>query len=124
MLKIFATLFFLWVAQAYASATRTIDADALTDHTHTNTAILPSRSGNVLLDSSTVQEVPTGTCNGSTTAFTLANTPSAASTVVLHQDGLVLTQGAGKDYTISGSSITLASACATGQTLWASYAKQ
>jgi hypothetical protein len=67
------------------------------------------------------QEDVTG-CNGTATSFTLANTPTASAIVQLHLDGLILRQGSGKDYTISGSSITLATACATGQQLYAIYA--
>lgn len=70
-----------------------------------------------------VQETPSGTVDGSNTSFTLANTPPAGSTVSLSLDGLILTQGGGKDYTISGASITLAVAPAVGQNLWAIYSK-
>jgi hypothetical protein len=62
-----------------------------------------------------------GGCNGSTTGFTLANTPTSSLGVSLYLSGLILRQGSGKDYTISGSSITLATACANGQNLYAVY---
>jgi hypothetical protein len=68
------------------------------------------------------QEIPSGTVNGSTTAFTLANTPLAA-TLIVRLDGRTLIQGAGKEYTISGTTITMATAPATGQDLYASYSK-
>lgn len=70
-----------------------------------------------------VQETPSGSVNDANTSFTLANTPPANSAVVLTLDGLLLTQGAGKDYTISGATITMATAPATGQILWAVYHK-
>jgi hypothetical protein len=66
------------------------------------------------------QEDVTG-CNGSATGFTLAHTPAASLGVSLYLDGVVLRQGASKDYTISGTSITLGSACQTGQNLYAVY---
>jgi hypothetical protein len=60
-------------------------------------------------------------CNGSTTAYTLGNTPTSSGVVSLYLDGTIQRQGSGKDYTISGASITLAVACATGQKLYAVY---
>jgi hypothetical protein len=66
------------------------------------------------------QEDVTG-CNGSATGFTLAHTPATSLGVSLYLDGVVLRQGASKDYTISGTSITLGSACQTGQNLYAVY---
>lgn len=107
----------------YASATRTIDADAVRSSDATKTYTMPGAAGTVMVSVGFVQEIPSGSCNGSNTAFTLANTPTSVSTVVLQQDGLVLTQGSGKDYTISGASITLAVACGSGQSLWAVYSK-
>ncbi len=68
------------------------------------------------------QEVPSGNCNGSNTSFTLANTPLSNGIVNLSLNGVILRQGAGLDYTISGSSITLNSACNLGQSLYAIYA--
>lgn len=68
------------------------------------------------------QESPSGTCNGSTTTFTLSHTPYAAASLEVFIDGLVQIQGSGKDYTISGTTITLSTACASGQTLYARYA--
>ena len=82
------------------------------------TGVLPAANGGF---GTWTQEVPSGTCNGSTTSFTLANTPAASASVQLHLDGLMLTQGSGKDYTISGATITLTTACSTGQSLWAVY---
>jgi len=65
-------------------------------------------------------EIPGGTLDGSNTTFTLANTPSPASSVTLYRNGLLLQQGA--DYTVSNNSLTfLASAPQTGDILTASY---
>jgi len=68
-----------------------------------------------------VQETPSGTVNGTNTAFTLAFTPTAAASVLLSLDGLILRQGT--DYTISGTSITMTAAPTVGQYLWAQYTK-
>lgn len=69
------------------------------------------------------QEAPSGTINGSNVTFTLANTPAQALSVVLSLDGVILRQGIGLDYTISTATITMASAPAVGQILWAIYVK-
>ena len=68
------------------------------------------------------QEVPSGTVNGTNATFTLANAPSAPAAVIITLDGLAQVQGS--DYTISGVTITMASAPTLGQTLFAHYLKQ
>jgi hypothetical protein len=70
-------------------------------------------------------ETPSGTVNGSNTAFTLANTPNSNVTnpVMLYLNGTLLEPGSGNDYTISGSSITMLFAPATGDKLRAYYWK-
>jgi hypothetical protein len=65
-------------------------------------------------------ETPTGTINGSNTAFTLANTPVAGS-VSLYLNGQLLVSGAGNDFTISGTAITMIIAPLTGDVLIANY---
>jgi hypothetical protein len=67
-------------------------------------------------------EVPSGTIDGSNTAFTLANTPTAG-TVTLYLGGLRLKSGAGNDYTISGSSITMLTVPQSGDNFLADYQK-
>ena len=67
------------------------------------------------------QEIPTGSCNGTNTTLTLSFTPSSANAVSLYLDGFMLTQGTGLEYTISGATITLSSACGAGQILYANY---
>jgi hypothetical protein len=67
-------------------------------------------------------EVPSGTINGSNTAFTLANTP-VSGTVQLYLNGVRLQPGAGNDYTLSGLTITMLYAPATGDQLLADYRK-
>jgi hypothetical protein len=66
-------------------------------------------------------ETPTGTINGSNLVFTLAFAPSPASSVQVYLNGLRMDQGL--DYTVSGSTITFASASdpQTGDVLLASY---
>lgn len=65
-------------------------------------------------------ETPSGNVNGSNTIFTLANTPATGS-VKLYLNGVRINAGAGNDYTISGLTITMATAPATGDTLLADY---
>ncbi len=65
----------------------------------------------------TTQGAPTGTINGSNTAFTLSPTPAAAGNVVCYLNGVMQQQGAGNDYTISGATITYLTAPATGAKL-------
>jgi hypothetical protein len=68
------------------------------------------------------RETPAGTINGSNTVFTLANTPVAGSEHVL-LDGIERDPGAGNDYTISGVTITFATAPISGRKLRVSYRK-
>ena len=75
---------------------------------------------NATASSFATREVPTGTINGSNTAFTLANTPVAGSET-LYLNGVVQNSGAGNDYTISGAAITYLTAPSTGDILLASY---
>jgi hypothetical protein len=66
-------------------------------------------------------EIPSGTINGSNAVFTLAFTPSPASSLELYRNGLFMLQGT--DYQITGNTITffLASIPRTGDLLVASY---
>lgn len=57
-------------------------------------------------------ETPTGTINGSNTSFTLAHTPSPATSLILTINGQVMTPT--EDYTISGNTITMIVAPETG----------
>lgn len=67
------------------------------------------------------RETPSGTVNGSTTAFTLANTPTAG-TEEVYLDGQLQEPG-GEDYTISTTTITFAAAPLTGQRIRVNYRK-
>jgi len=65
------------------------------------------------------QEVPSGTVNGATTAFTLANTPASTNSVLIILDGQIQRQTT--DYTLSGSTVTFVTAPSTGQSIYAQY---
>jgi len=68
------------------------------------------------------RETPTGTINGVNVTFSLAATPVVGSEQVF-LNGLLLEPGAGNDYTISGATITMLTAPATGDRLKANYLK-
>jgi hypothetical protein len=69
-----------------------------------------------------VRETPTGTINGVNTTFTLANTP-LSNTEQIFLNGLLLEPGAGNDYTISGTTITMLIVPQTNDRLKACYYK-
>jgi hypothetical protein len=66
------------------------------------------------------RETPSGTINGSNTAFVLANTPISGTEEVF-LNGLLLDAGGGNDYTISGATITMASAPLSGDKIRVNY---
>lgn len=68
------------------------------------------------------KEVPSGSINGSNTAYTLANTPTSGSEHV-YLNGVLLESGSGNDYTISSGTITMATAPVSGDKLLVSYRK-
>jgi EamA domain-containing membrane protein RarD len=106
-------------SSAWASATRYTEADALRSSDHSKTWALPAASSTLAVATTPIQESP----SGSDVTFTLSFAPVSAASLILTLDGLVLTQGSGKDYTLSGNTITMATAPETGQILWASYSK-
>lgn len=57
--------------------------------------------------------IPTGDINGSNKVFTLPDSPSPASSLVLISAGMFMTSG-GEDYTLVGSTITFVNAPYTG----------
>jgi hypothetical protein len=71
-----------------------------------------------------IRETPTGTINGVNAAFTLAGTPVVGAEM-LFLNGLLLESGAGNDYTIAGTNITMltTSIPVTGDRLRCSYMK-
>lgn len=68
------------------------------------------------------REAPTGTKNGSNTAFTLAYTPQTG-TEEVYLNGWLLNAGAGNDYTISGATITMLTAPISTDTILVNYWK-
>lgn len=73
-----------------------------------------------------IDEVPSGTINGSNVTFTLSQTPKENSTtegsVDLYLNGLKQTPGV--HYTISGVTITMTTAPALAQELTANYKRR
>lgn len=69
-----------------------------------------------------IEETPSGSINGSNTTFTLANTPTSG-TVKLYLNGVRQKSGAGNDYTISTTTITMTTAPVSGDVLLVDYMK-
>lgn len=68
------------------------------------------------------QEVPVGAIDNVNVTFTLAHLPWAGANLVLFLDRGPVPQGAGAGkYTLSGTTITMGTAPALGQTLYAFY---
>lgn len=65
------------------------------------------------------QVTPSGTINGSNTAFTIPDTPDENDSVVVYKNGLMQRQT--DDYTISGTTITFVTAPATASDLRVVY---
>ena len=66
------------------------------------------------------QETPSGTINGSTTAFTLAHTPSPAASLTCFENGVAQRAG-GADFTLATATMTYGVAPPTGTTLVCNY---
>lgn len=81
-----------------------------------------TRSGSRFLDEGYAQEIPSGTVNGINTTFTMAYTPDDATSVQVFIDGLK--QAYAVDFTVSGTTITMTTAPAPGQTIDVSYHKR
>ncbi|MES2428249.1 MAG: hypothetical protein V4560_14815 [Bacteroidota bacterium] len=101
------------------------DSAILTLYDGTRFAVIDNNSGGgggLASTNFVVDETPSGSINGSNTAFTLANTPVAGK-VEIYRNGLLQKPGIGNDYTISGTAITYLTAPETGDTLTANYIK-
>jgi hypothetical protein len=83
---------------------------------------LSSTSAGLTSANFVTRETPSGSVNGSNTAFTLANTPTAGSEEV-YLNGLLQEPGAGADYTISGGTITYLTAPIANDKIRVSYRK-
>jgi hypothetical protein len=66
------------------------------------------------------QEVPTGTINGVTSAFSLAHTPSPAASLTCFENGIAQRAG-GADFTLATATMTFGVAPPTGTTLVCNY---
>ncbi|MFA5409790.1 MAG: hypothetical protein WC343_13545 [Bacilli bacterium] len=67
-----------------------------------------------------MNEVPSGTINGVNVTFTILNTPIGGQ-IMLYLNGQYMTAGAGEDYTISGSTITMAAPLIPGDKIRTNY---
>jgi hypothetical protein len=76
----------------------------------------------IVLDDIFEQEVPTGLVNGSNTSYTLSSTPHSAKSVRIYLNGIK--QLYTTDYSVSGTTVTMVTAPATGQKIEAEYIKQ
>lgn len=66
-------------------------------------------------------ETPSGTVDGSNASFSVAHVPSPSTSLMLFVDGILLSQGSGSDYTLSGTAITLRLPPVPGAQLHATY---
>ena len=80
------------------------------------TETIPTGAGLTFSDN----ETPSGTINGSNTAFTLANTPNPTASLKASLNGF-LQSASGVDYSLSGTTITFNTAPRTGSILRVSY---
>lgn len=103
----------VWLSTANQGGT--LDSTAIT-------FINPITSGSLSESNFVDKEIPSGSINGSNTAFVLANTPISGSEHV-YLNGILQESGSGNDYTISGANITMLSAPLTGEKLRVTYRK-
>lgn len=103
----------VWLSTANQGGT--LDSTAIT-------FINPITSGSLSESNFVDKEIPSGSINGSNTAFTLANTPISGSEHV-YLNGILQESGSGNDYTISGANITMLTAPLTGEKLRVTYRK-
>lgn len=66
-------------------------------------------------------EIPTGAIDGVNKTFALQHAPSQGTNLILANDGLVGTIGAGNDFTLSGPNLALATAPKTSLVAWYRY---
>lgn len=82
------------------------------------TSKLADGSTFVKSDQSVDDEVPSGAIDGVNTSYTVTQTPVL---LFLFKNGVKMRSGAGNDFTISGTTITMASAPVSGDVLTASF---
>lgn len=88
--------------------------------TATNGVLSVDSITNNIVEDDIQLENESANCNGVTVAFTLSNTPLANSLQV-YLNGLLQEEGSGKDYTWSGTTVTFATAPASGDILLIHY---
>ena len=102
-------------------------ADTLVSQAFTQTLTNKTISGasntfsNLPVETQFQQDVFYG--NGTSTTFTLSFTQVAAAGLMCHLNGSSLIQGSSNDYTVSGTTLTMNTAPATGQTVLCIYSK-
>lgn len=80
-------------------------------------------SGDVVLEADVIaNEIPSGDINGANTDYTLANTPES-NTVQVYLNGLLQEPGSGKDYQLSGTTISFSTAPDSGDIILVNYIK-
>jgi hypothetical protein len=72
-----------------------------------------------VLEDFTHKEVPSGTINGSNTAFTLTYAPTSNDSIDVFVNGIL--QRLTTDYSVSGTTLTFVTAPAIAQELYVSY---
>jgi hypothetical protein len=109
------------MAAAGGAATYTaVSGDATLSSTGVVTVLATGATGFVKIGKTKTNATPTGTVNGVNAAFTLATTPIVGSEE-LYLNGQRLFPGAGNDYTISGTAITMLVVPITGDRISADY---
>ena len=83
----------------------TVTGDVTISNTGVTTINTTAGSGFLKQSNFVANETLGGTVDGSNAVFTLANTPQGGSAMI-YRDGVLLTPGAGNDYTISGTNVT------------------
>jgi hypothetical protein len=101
---------------------QTITGDVSFNGSGVTTISTNSTTGFIKYSNLITSETPTGVINGVNVAFALVNTPVTGQTSVF-QNGILLEAGAGNDYTISGSNITMLSPPLSGDKIRVTYVK-
>lgn len=135
----------LWSGAAFAASTTSKQIDSVANSTGGSSISVPSTGTTFSTDtntltltnktisgaSNTLSNLPVATQfaqdlfigNGTSTAFSLSFTQVGTAGLMCYLDGTLLTLGASYDYTFSGTTVTLATAPATGQKVICFYSK-
>lgn len=95
-------------------------AIAGTGITATNGVLAADAVADNIVEADIKFEDESANCNGVTTGFTLASTP-VTNSVQVFLNGLLQQSGSGKDYTLSGTTVTFSTAPASGDILLIHY---